>query len=228
MNDFTEIYIKSLINENEETDLQNSTELLDEDQKLVSESFGNWIKNFWKTGSKKEKMLLKLIAQFSKTYRFAAVDGDPDLLGKIQDKYKIYLDINQENLKKAYITVHVVNAKTDEEVVKEQIIQVKYSWTVDELADKVNDQLLHARIELSKSGSPIPDSDNENDKDSSSNNEEKQSSLDGIGGFKVGEIKDKLNEESGSKETKLSKLKTFISGWKKLSSEEQKFFEKLK
>jgi hypothetical protein len=228
MDKFTDIYIKSIINEEVEPEdiLQNSTELLDEEQcNLIGESFGNWLKSFWKTGSSKNKMLLKLIMEFANKYKFKSVNDDPNYLGKREGGYNIYLNIKEDNLKSNQVILMVQSTKTGKSIIPATKFRVKYSWTLEELTEEINNILLDARIKLTTAPGTI-ESKSENKQQSSSDNS--LSAIDGLGGFEYDEIKGKLNNEKGSKERKLSVLKKFISGWKKLSEEEQKFFEKLK
>lgn len=231
MNKYVNIY-KKIIREENESILDQSTELLDENE-LVKESLGKWAKNvFTKFGKGAiEKELTKTFDNVISKYQLTPIkqngETNINILGKREGDYIIIINLDpaKDNFKSKQISVSVLEGDSKKPVagLDKKIIKIKHSWTEQELTDAINNVISPARIKLTGAAGKVEDSATTNNQNNQNENTKKS-----FAGFNQDELKDKINNVNGNKEEKLSVLKSLVSGWKKLTPEEQKAFLQLK
>ena len=233
MTKFEEIY-KQIIQEENEHFLSQSTKLVDEnDEQIVKESLGKWLKNtFTKFGKNAlEKELANTFNNVIVKYQFSPLKQNGqtniNLLGKREGDYIVVINLDpaKDNFKSKELSISVLEGDSKKPVsgLDKKIIKIKHSWTENEMVNAINQVIQPARIKLTQSAGKI-DNLNKSEKTIDNKSQNKKS----IGGFSMDELKAKVNETNENKEQKLSLLKSLASGWKKLTAEEQKAILNLK
>lgn len=136
---------------------QDLTKLTDSNTENVeNESVGKWFSNLFKN---KSDVMNETIANVIEKFRFKPIevngDVNPDFLGKKQGPYYIAMLLNQAE-KDTNILVSVFS-KNGKEIGNASLIEMKHSWTDEELAATLQNAVKKFRIKLSSAGGSIPE-----------------------------------------------------------------------
>lgn len=165
MDKFLQEYTKLFVENKsaEEKELENSTELLDEnDETVYNESVGKWLKNIFKSKEGKLKEIYKTWFKTCKEYGFKAIrDEDGDLNPQCQAKregdrgeylviYRLY-EADSHKYIDSQLTVKDWETGKPIQNLDKVDIRIKHSWTEKEIVNAVNDLLSNMGIELTNS-----------------------------------------------------------------------------
>lgn len=165
MNKFLQEYKKLFVEDKsaEEKELENSTELLDEnDEAVYNESVGKWLKNIFKSKEGKLKEIYKTWFNTCKEYGFKAIrDEDGNLNPQCQAKregdsgeYLVIYRLNEADSHKyidSQLTVKDWETGKPIQNLDKVDIRINNSWTENEIVKAVNDLLSNIGIELTYS-----------------------------------------------------------------------------
>jgi hypothetical protein len=168
----------------------------------MNESLGKWAKNvFTKFGKKSvEKEFLKTFNSFRKKYKLNRISEDkPNYFGKIEDGYIILIKFDQLSFKNAYLLLSLLSKKSLKPVhgIKNIAVEIKHSYTEEEIADAINDELQYVHIELSTASGNIPpellNKQNSQPQQSVTDNTDKLNKIANAAGFETKVFQEKLN-----------------------------------
>lgn len=226
-----------------EKDLQNSTELVDEQQKpLVNED----LKNFWKSDKTKENQLKRTVISVCTKYnlRQLKIDGkiNPNVRGKREGDYNIRLFMSGTQKGKGFLWMHgiskemvlyITDADSDqplEDMTHYYKMDVKYDWSEEDLVETINDCLTDYGIVLTTGNSPIkpPKKEESSSKENDKKEEEKEEKVSkDYGDIPKKEIVQMFNDSNLSDKQQMLVVKKCLSGWQKISDDEVLEFKKL-
>lgn len=255
MDKFLQEY-KKLFVENkspEEKELENSTELLDEnDEAVYNESVGKWLKNIFKSKEGKLKEIYKTWFKTCKEYGFKAIrDEDGDLNPQCQAKregdsgeylviYRLY-EADSHKYIDSQLTVKDWETGKPIQNLDKVDIRIKHSWTEKEIVKAVNDLLSNMGLELTTSShGKVTGLDGKKTEQKQENNHGQQQSgnrssnaksalsqAETTFGMSAQKLLPRINQVEGSKQEKMNILKALRSGWSKLTDDEKKIFQDL-
>jgi hypothetical protein len=114
------------------------------------------------------------------------------------------------------------------------VIKIRHSYTEEEIADKINDELSQIDLEITTNSGKVPsdffEKNNNNQQSQGDIQQKTNEAFDKVAkasGFETETFKEKLSEVEGDKPHKISMVKSLISGWKKLDENERKIFQQL-
>jgi hypothetical protein len=256
MNKFLQEYKRLFVEDKsaEEKELENSTELLDEnDEAVYNESVGKWLKNIFKSKEGKLKEIYKTWFKTCKEYGFKAIrDEDGDLNPQCQAKregdsgeylviYRLY-EADSHKYIDSQLTVKDWETGKPIQNLDKVDIRIKHSWTEKEIVKAINDLLANMGLELTTSshgkvtgldGKKSEQKNSQNQQqsgNSSSNTQSHQSTLsqaETTFGMSAQELLPRINQVGGPKQEKIGILKALRSGWAKLTGDEKKIFQDL-
>lgn len=202
-----------------EKDLQNSTELVNEDLKKAKA-------NFWRTSKGKADQLTETINNVCTKYNLVPlkIDGklNPNIRGKREGDYNIRLYLSHDTEKKRQffwinsvkrqLNLVVKDAETDEPIKGQPPtigIKMKSSWTEEQLTDAINKGLANFGVKLTGSNGKI-----------------KEQQMVG-GGITTKQLLKYFNASGFNRDEQIDILKRCLSAWDKLDETEVKEFKKL-
>jgi hypothetical protein len=253
MDKFLQEYKKLFVEDKsaEEKELENSTELLDEnDETVYNESVGKWLKNIFKSKEGKLKEIYKTWFKTCKEYGFKPIrDEDGDLNPQCQAKregdsgeylviYRLYEPDSHKYIDSQLTVKDWETGKPIQNLDKVDI-RIKHSWTEKEIVKAVNDLLSNMGLELTTSshgkvtGLDGKKTEQKQSRNSSSNTQSSQPSQSALSqaettfGMTAQELLPRINQVEGPKQEKMNILKSLRSGWAKLTDDEKKIFQDL-
>jgi hypothetical protein len=250
MNQYIKEYNKLLMENINDAELENSTELLDEnDGTVYNESVGKWLKNIFKSKENTLKEIYKTWFKTCKDYGFKAIrDEDGDLNPQCQAKregndgeyliiYRLY-EADSHKYIDSQLTVKDWETGKPIENLDKVDIRIKHSWTEKEIVKAVNDLLSGIGLELTSSSrgkvvgldgkkSAQIQKNNYQQSQETGNTQSALSQVENNFGMTAQELLPRINNIDSSKQEKISMLKHLRSGWLKLSEDEKKIFSTL-